>query len=77
VQNKPEVFFHPNKPCNIIEIAGQERAMLYPMNHPDTYNVSNHKEVLTSKVIDSMELDGNIVYVETMNTIYRIGKIDD
>lgn len=74
---KPEVFYRPDKPCNIIEIAGQEHAQLWPMNHPDSYNVSNHKEVFTSEVIDSMEIDGKIVYVETLNTIYRVGKLND
>lgn len=74
---KPEVFFHPNKPCAIVEILGTTRAILWPLNHPDDYNVSNGQEAMTSRVIDSMEIDGKIVYVETMNTIYRVGKLDD
>lgn len=76
MSNKPEVFYRPDKPCAVVEILGTTRAILWPMNHPDDYNVSNNSEAMTSRVIEYDELDGKIVYVETMNTIYRIGKYD-
>lgn len=49
-------------------------AMVFPIDHPDSDNVSNKKEVMTSQVI-SVVKDGNVVVeFETLNTKYVINK---
>ena len=47
------------------------RAVLVPLDHPDTVNVSNTKEVITSPVV-RVDTDGEGLpwQVETRNTIY-------
>jgi hypothetical protein len=42
-------------------------AVVHPLNHPDRDNVSNTKNVLTSKVI-ALHADGSF---ETENTLYK------
>lgn len=49
-------------------------AMVFPVDHPDSDNVSNKKEVRTSQVI-SVVKDGDVVVeFETLNTKYVINK---
>ena len=49
-------------------------ALVFPIDHPDSDNVSNKKEVITSKVV-SVVKDGNVVVeFETLNTKYVINK---
>lgn len=48
-----------------------KRAVLVPLDHPDTVNVSNTKEVITSPVVNYAEHEDTGVFrVETLNTIY-------
>ena len=48
-----------------------KRAVLVPLDHPDTVNVSNTKEVVTSPVVTvNTDGDGSPCRVETRNTIY-------
>lgn len=48
--------------------------MVFPVDHPDSDNVSNKKEVRTSQVI-SVVKDGDVVVeFETLNTKYVINK---
>jgi hypothetical protein len=48
-----------------------KRAALVPLDHPDTVNVSNNKEVITSPVVTVDTNDQGLPYrVETQNTIY-------
>jgi hypothetical protein len=42
------------------------RALVWPIDHPDQENVTNTKEVITSRVVRAMT-DGEF---ETLNTIY-------
>lgn len=57
-------YIHPSKSF----------ALVFPIDHPDSDNVSNKKEVRTSQVI-SVVKDGNVVVeFETLNTKYVINK---
>ena len=63
--NKPIVHYKSPAIKN-----GIDRALLYPVDHPnhlDGHNISNNKQVLTSKIISWDEITGRI---ETQNTIY-------
>jgi len=46
-------------------------AILKPLDHPDTDNVSNLKYVITTKVIDKEVYCCRIIALETQNTIYK------
>lgn len=50
---------------------GSQRMFCKPINHPDTVNVSNTKEVVTSRILERYSRDGKD-YVETQNTIYEV-----
>lgn len=43
------------------------RAVLHPLDHPDTVNVSNTKQVITSRVLSHDPVSGR---VETQNSVY-------
>lgn len=49
-----------------VELAG-DRALLYPMDHPDSLRVSNTTLILTSKVIN---FDRDTGILETENSLY-------
>lgn len=67
--NKKIVLFTGN--VMFVSHYGQPmRAMLKPLDHPDTVNVTNTQEVITSPVLDYSENDDGVYRVETMNTIY-------
>ncbi len=46
-------------------------AMLKPIDHPDSENVSNKKHAITSEVIDKEVYCCRIIALETQNTIYK------
>lgn len=46
-------------------------AMLKPIDHPDSENVSNTKHAITSEVLDKEVYCGRIIALETQNTIYK------
>lgn len=48
-----------------------KRAMLFPIDHPDSERVSNTKHVITSEVLDKEVYCGRIITLETQNTIYK------
>jgi hypothetical protein len=49
-------------------------AMVFPIDHPDGENVSNKKEVITSKVVSVTKDGDTVVEFETLNTKYVINK---
>ena len=48
-----------------------KRAMLFPIDHPDSERVSNTKHVITSEVLDKEVYCCRIIALETQNTIYK------
>ena len=48
-----------------IEVGG--RAVIIPLDHPDTFNVSNHIPAVTSTIVSVDRQTGNF---ETLNTHY-------
>lgn len=61
---KPTVHYYKHLP-NQINLG--QRAIVYPIDHPDSENVSNKTWVLTSKVIWHDSESGDF---ETLNTKY-------
>lgn len=51
----------------IPQIVG-DRALIYPVDHPDTVNVTNTEQAITSPIVRK-DLDTG--EFETLNTIYR------
>lgn len=50
-----------------------EHANVWPIDHPDTRNVTNGRIATTTTVISSLkDADGNLMEFETQNTIYRL-----
>jgi hypothetical protein len=47
------------------------RALLFPIDHPDSENVSNTKYAITSEVLDKEVYCCRIIALETQNTIYK------
>lgn len=62
--NKQQVHYHRNKFKHIV--LGHS-AIVFPIDHPDTEQVSNAREVVTSRVIKIFP-DGSF---ETLNTMYK------
>lgn len=62
VQNNKRIVNYTGK-----AILSGNRAILIPVNHPDTTNVQNGEFATTSKVLQHDEQTGRI---ETLNTIY-------
>jgi hypothetical protein len=62
--HKPVVEYQPSE--NDYIVLGN-RAFVKPINHPQC---SNNKEVLTSPILQHLEIDGVLCF-ETENTIYR------
>lgn len=66
---KPVVNFKRNS-LTFFTLFGKERAELFPINHPDSINVSNTKMVVTSEVIQKTFEGSVLTSFETKNTIY-------
>lgn len=70
---KQIVKYRSDLPCGVVDIYGQRRAILTPIDHPDRIHVTNSKSVTTSRVVDvtysKEEPDKNPV-IETLNSIY-------
>jgi hypothetical protein len=49
-------------------------AIVFPVDHPDSTNVSNTKDVRTSKVLKVQYEQETVVEFETENTLYVIDK---
>jgi hypothetical protein len=49
-------------------------AVVFPVDHPDSTNVSNTKDVRTSKVLKVKYEKENVVEFETENTLYVVDK---
>ena len=64
--NKPIVQFSRKAGVTILG----KRAMLKPIDHPDSENVSNTKHVITSAVVRKEVTCCRIIALETENTIY-------
>jgi hypothetical protein len=71
---KKVVQFKASKGCFIHHTGAF--AIVYPIDHPDSENVSNKKEVRTSQVLNPVifDDDGTVVEFETLNTKYVINK---
>ena len=65
--NKPVVQFSRKAGVTILGT----RAMLSPIDHPDSTNVSNTKQVITSEVINKEVFCCRIIALGTQNTIYK------
>lgn len=65
IKSKPVVYYRTDKEFHI---KLNQRAVVWPVNHPDKEHVSNTREVLTSPVVQFNPIEGGF---ETMNTIYR------
>lgn len=64
--NKPVVQFSRKAGVTIL----CDRALLKPIDHPDSTNVSNTTHAFTSKVIQKEVHCCRIISLETENTIY-------
>jgi hypothetical protein len=67
---KPTVHFDPTRPGLSPKVG--ERAVVWPLDHPDHDRVSNTKAVITSTVVKTNP-DGSF---ETENTLY-VPKIEE
>lgn len=64
---KKTVLYDAHMGVSLLPWGEWQRARLYPIDHPDTENVSNTTWCLTSAVQNYNETTG---VIETLNTIY-------
>jgi hypothetical protein len=69
---KPIVHFKISEGCFIPK--DNSYALVSPVNHPDSTNVSNTKQVITSKVLSVIQENNQVVEFETENTVYIIDR---
>lgn len=67
MSDKKIVHYDTRMGVQLVEYSNGQGAMVYPVDHPDTWNVSNENVCFTSKVVSWDETSGRL---ETMNTIY-------
>ena len=68
--NKPIVQFSRKAGVVILSSFVNDTALLTPIDHPDSVNVSNKKQVITSRILRKEVTCCRIIALETENTIY-------
>jgi len=72
IMQKPIVHFKLSEGCYIPR--DYSYALVYPIDHPDSTNVSNRKQIITSKVLSVTYENHQVIKFETKNTIYIIDR---
>ena len=70
---KQIVKYRSDLPCGVVDIYGQRRATLTPIDHPDRIHVTNSESSTTRLVVDvtySKEERDKDPVIETLNSIY-------